>query len=733
MNPEKLNDALVVMAYLDGEATAQESVHAERLLAEDPEVRDLVEELRATSAPLRDVPSLSLGPGFAAQVLSGLPETPAREAPRSTATTITLRSASSHGNVRRWMVLVASLAAVCLVMALVFPTSNDPNVAHFDTAGPAASQPAPMSDSAEVLPETAEMAAEPGNELAPAVTAEPLAGVAAPAEPVPPAVSRFNGIEAEMAEPLSRPGPAPLRDRMSNGGSRMMVAPEATPAMEAPSPVAVPRAPAPRNMPEVELAPARGMLADSVREEARIEAASGLAADALMMDGTQVADRPLVVYLDVAANGQAEKHFQGLLVQNSITLQVSHTKKQQVAEVYYGSAPDDGEPSDPQSDADGRNRFYLTENVQQVLPSEPLGRVAAETKEAANNRADLRRAIRSAIPAESDVASYAMAKEELAEAVVPSEGVLIEASAEQIEQLLVDLADQPNLYLACSLVQADGVLLKDSDRGRVLQQYGAVPNLSRGAVGGADPTSPPLGLQDNRGIGSPQPSAAEEQSAGGRPESTNGPATTDGAAIEDREAADRAARDKREEKTKVDDQLELLANPAQGRGESGGYAQRVTVEAEEPARQLMQQQALFNDYNRAQYRKSLVAGQSQRQSKAFGGEQATNPNEPTLPPADVPVAESAKPGEAKPGLMSTTDEVAGDRRQAMELKRGSQGYGESLPPGRRVQVLFLLRSVAEDPLLTSDAPMSTEPPVAAEVQPTVEAPQAIEAGPADGR
>lgn len=751
MNPEKLNDALVVMAYLDGEATAQERVHAERLLAEDPEVRDLVEELRATSAPLRDVPKLSLGPDFATQVLAGLPEVPAREAPGSNSTTITLRSATSHVNVQRWLLLVSSLAAVCLVMALVFPIPNQRDVAHFDTAGPAARQADRTADVEEAALATSETVREWEGEFARPNAANPLAGVAAPAESSPAAASAINGVELEMAEPSSRPRPAPLRDRIPGGGSRMMVAPEATPAMEAPAPVAPPTAPAPVMVPEAEMVPARGMMADSVPEDARSGATGRILAGAAAADEAQVPERPLVVYLDVAADGQAERHFQGLLVQNAITLQVSHKKRQQVAEVYYNALPVEEDAAEGQVGPSGQNRFYAMDNVQQVLPSEPREVAETDGDQTANARNELRRAIQSTLPADNQAEAYALPKELLADVVVPSEGVLVEASAEQIEQLLVDLADQPNLYLACSLVQADGVLLKDSDRSRVLKEYGVFPGYGGGAASGLTPASPRVDSQDDRGTAASRAGTPESQSAGERPLATNGPATADGAGLADQEVTDRMARDKNEEKTKVDDQAEYSATQqrangeqagnqdlspgeeAQAKAELGAYAQRVTVEAEEPARQLMQQQALFNDYNRAQYRKSRVADSSQQQTQKFGGQKPTNSKEPALQTADAPVTEPAPPAEAEPGQTFATDEEAMRRRAAQERKQDVQRYGETLPQGKRVQVLFLLRSVADDPLLANEVPMTTKPPVAGEVQPAMEAAPAIEAGPSDGR
>ncbi|HQU43750.1 MAG TPA: zf-HC2 domain-containing protein [Pirellulales bacterium] len=62
------NDELL-SAYLDGELTADERARVERMLAEQPESRQLVDELRAMKTSLERMPRARLGHDFADQVL----------------------------------------------------------------------------------------------------------------------------------------------------------------------------------------------------------------------------------------------------------------------------------------------------------------------------------------------------------------------------------------------------------------------------------------------------------------------------------------------------------------------------------------------------------------------------------------------------------------------------------------------------------------------------------------
>jgi hypothetical protein len=63
-----LADEELLSAYLDGELTADERSRVEKLLAESPENRQLLEELRSIQASLQRMPRAGLGPDFADQV-----------------------------------------------------------------------------------------------------------------------------------------------------------------------------------------------------------------------------------------------------------------------------------------------------------------------------------------------------------------------------------------------------------------------------------------------------------------------------------------------------------------------------------------------------------------------------------------------------------------------------------------------------------------------------------------
>ena len=59
----------MLSAYLDGELTAEEQAEVERRLAEEPESRQLLEELRAMSGAIQAMPRHKLGEEFRDQVL----------------------------------------------------------------------------------------------------------------------------------------------------------------------------------------------------------------------------------------------------------------------------------------------------------------------------------------------------------------------------------------------------------------------------------------------------------------------------------------------------------------------------------------------------------------------------------------------------------------------------------------------------------------------------------------
>ena len=62
------NDILI-SAYLDDELTVDERAHVERLLANSPDARQLLEELRALRGGLQELPQHRLEIDFAQRVL----------------------------------------------------------------------------------------------------------------------------------------------------------------------------------------------------------------------------------------------------------------------------------------------------------------------------------------------------------------------------------------------------------------------------------------------------------------------------------------------------------------------------------------------------------------------------------------------------------------------------------------------------------------------------------------
>ena len=66
---DNADNDLLLSAYLDGELTAEEREHVERLLASNAEARQLVDELRALRASLQELPQHTLELEFAQRVL----------------------------------------------------------------------------------------------------------------------------------------------------------------------------------------------------------------------------------------------------------------------------------------------------------------------------------------------------------------------------------------------------------------------------------------------------------------------------------------------------------------------------------------------------------------------------------------------------------------------------------------------------------------------------------------
>lgn len=126
-----------ISAYLDGELTAAERAEVDALLASNPELRQLVDELRALRSSLQNLPRATLGGGFSDRVMQRAlaaaahqqdspiaadPNVPTITAGNQ-AQELALRQAMQ---LRRWRLAFFSAAsAAALMLALLVVTNND--------------------------------------------------------------------------------------------------------------------------------------------------------------------------------------------------------------------------------------------------------------------------------------------------------------------------------------------------------------------------------------------------------------------------------------------------------------------------------------------------------------------------------------------------------------------------------------------------------------------------------
>jgi negative regulator of sigma E activity len=138
-----LSDDELLSAYLDGELAGDDLSRAERLLAEQPDNRQLLDDLRTIRDGLRALPSGQLGEGFPQRVL--------RKAERQLLTQSQVSDASPAANPparwrnkRPWIYAVVSLAAGLLIAVVSWPQRS--------TKAPAAAADHPATDKLAIAP-----------------------------------------------------------------------------------------------------------------------------------------------------------------------------------------------------------------------------------------------------------------------------------------------------------------------------------------------------------------------------------------------------------------------------------------------------------------------------------------------------------------------------------------------------------------------------------------------------
>jgi anti-sigma factor RsiW len=155
-----LSDDELLSAYLDGELAGDDLARAERLLAEQPGSRQLLDDLRTIRDGLRALPGGQLGEGFPQRVL--------RKAERQllTESQVSATSPAAHSparwrNKRPWIYAAASLAAGLLIAVVSWPqrsmkapasAADQPAADKFAHHAPASSSPASMYPAAAAKP-----------------------------------------------------------------------------------------------------------------------------------------------------------------------------------------------------------------------------------------------------------------------------------------------------------------------------------------------------------------------------------------------------------------------------------------------------------------------------------------------------------------------------------------------------------------------------------------------------
>lgn len=214
----------LLSAYLDGELTAEEQARVERLLAADPEARQLVDELRALSSSVKALPPHAIGRDISEEVISRAqrqmptPPAPARarehEPPEDENQVPAWRAIVRRvARPRNFVWSAVAVAVVVLLMVMKPDTLNGPRRPSIamksaaDAEQPAATPgPAPSIQSREVAVEV--------------LVAEEAAPAEMPARGVAAGRIGLGEVEARGGEARGRP------DRRAPSASTPVAAPQ---------------------------------------------------------------------------------------------------------------------------------------------------------------------------------------------------------------------------------------------------------------------------------------------------------------------------------------------------------------------------------------------------------------------------------------------------------------------------------------------------------------------------
>jgi len=111
-------DQELLSAYLDGELTAAEQARVERLLAENPKAKQLLDELRALSATLQSLPQEKIGEDLAPYVLRQAERELLTGSRPSAAARSRLREMISHMLSRRALAWAAAAVVIAVIFAI---------------------------------------------------------------------------------------------------------------------------------------------------------------------------------------------------------------------------------------------------------------------------------------------------------------------------------------------------------------------------------------------------------------------------------------------------------------------------------------------------------------------------------------------------------------------------------------------------------------------------------------
>lgn len=199
----------LIGAYLDDELSSDERARAEKLLAENADLRQMLEELQVLRARLQALPRQSLPADFSQRVLQRaeremLLGTTAAAAPHAAVLSREEQAPTTISMNRRWvrpLVYAGFAAAAALLIGIFLPGKGreDATVAVLDESNEAPRAAAPASDDLVATPDDGQSAQQSTMKSAPAMPA---------GERSVPAFAPQNAVRAKSADaPASRSAP----------------------------------------------------------------------------------------------------------------------------------------------------------------------------------------------------------------------------------------------------------------------------------------------------------------------------------------------------------------------------------------------------------------------------------------------------------------------------------------------------------------------------------------------